>query len=102
MAQRLEATLRRPAKSSDDARTAAGKQTAPGPLRAAPPSARLDTMLRPPFRANEPREPSGAPKALTEPAAPPRELDTQGRGDDKASSEPRSAAARAGHAGPWR
>jgi flagellar protein FliO/FliZ len=88
MAQRLEATLRRPAKSSDDARTAAGKQAAPGPLRAAPPSARLDTMLRPPFRANEPREPSGAPKAPSEPAAPPRELDTQGRGDDKAPSEP--------------
>ena len=88
MAQRLEATLRRPAKSSDDARTAAGKQAAPGPLRAAPPSARLDTMLGPPFRANEPREPSGAPKAPSEPAAPPRELDTQGRGDDKAPSEP--------------
>ena len=88
MAQRLEATLRRPAKSSDDARTAAGKQAAPEPFRAAPPSARLDTMLRPPFRANEPRAPSGAPKALTEPAAPPRELDTQGRGDDKAPSEP--------------
>ena len=88
MAQRLEATLRRPAKSSDDARTAAGKQAAPEPFRAAPPSARLDTMLRPPFRANEPRAPSGAPKALTEPAAPPREPDTQGRGDGKAPSEP--------------
>jgi flagellar biogenesis protein FliO len=88
MAQRLEATLRRPAKSSDDARTAAGKQAAPESSRAAPPSARLDTMLRPPFRADEPRAPSGAPKALSEPAAPPRELDTQGRGDDKAPSEP--------------
>jgi flagellar protein FliO/FliZ len=82
MAQRLEATLRRPA------RTAAGKQAAPEPLRAAPPSARLDTMLRPPFRANEPRAPSGAPKALTEPAAPPREPETQGRGDDEAPAAP--------------
>jgi flagellar protein FliO/FliZ len=94
MAQRLEAALRRPAKSSDNARTAAGnpkttgEQAAPEPFTAAPPSARLDTMLRPPFRANEPRAPSGAPKALTEPAAPPREPDTQGRGDDKAPSEP--------------
>src|SRR5262245_44714553 len=109
MAQQLEATLRRPAKSSvgEDsvwplqpehappgapaprkARTAARKQAAPEPLGVAPPSAGLDTMLRPPFRANEPRAPSGAPKALTEPAAPPRELDTQGRGDDKAPSEP--------------
>jgi flagellar protein FliO/FliZ len=101
MAQQLEATLRRPAKSSDDARTAARKQAAPEPFRAAPPSAGLDTMLRPPFRANEPRAPSGAPKALTEPAAPrgddkapseptapPREPETQGRGDDKAPSEP--------------
>jgi flagellar protein FliO/FliZ len=101
MVQRLEATLRRPAKSSDDARTVARKQAASEPFRAAPPSARLDTMLRPPFRTNEPRAPSGAPKALTEPtqgrgdheapsepAAPPREPDTQGRGDDKAPSEP--------------
>ena len=94
MAQRLEAALRRPAKSSDDARTAAGnpkttgEQAAPEPFPAAPPSARLDTMLRAPFRANEPRAPSEAPTALTEPAAPPREPDTQGRGDDKAPSEP--------------
>ncbi len=88
IAQRLEATLRRPAKGSDDARTAAGKQAALEPFRAAPPSAGLDTRLRPPFRANEPRAPSGAPKALTEPAAPPRELDTQSRGDDTAPSEP--------------
>jgi len=96
MAQRLEAALRRPAKSSDNARTAAGnpkttgEQAAPEPFTAAPPSARLDTMLRPPFRANEPPEPSGAPKALTEPAAPPREPDTQA-GDDKAPSEPAAA-----------
>jgi hypothetical protein len=48
MVQRLEATLRRPAKSSDDARTVARKQAASEPFRAAPPSARLDTMLRPP------------------------------------------------------
>src|SRR5262245_59536061 len=40
------------------------------------------------FRPNEPPEPSGSPKALTEPAAPPREPDTQGHGDDKAPSEP--------------
>jgi flagellar protein FliO/FliZ len=88
MAQRLEATLRRPAKSSDDARTAARKQAAPEPFRAAPSSAGLDTMLRPPFRANEPRAPSGAPKALTEPTAPPREPETQGPGDHEAPSEP--------------
>jgi flagellar protein FliO/FliZ len=49
IAQRLEATLRRPAKSSDGARTAAGnpktagEQAVPEPLTAAPPSARLDT-----------------------------------------------------------
>jgi flagellar protein FliO/FliZ len=53
MAQRLEAALRRPAKSSDDATA-----------------------------ANEPRAVSGAPKAPSEPAAPPREPDTQGRGVD--------------------
>ena len=96
MAQRLEATLRRPAKSSDDARTAAGslkttgEQSAPEPFVAAPPFARLDTMLRRPFRADEPRAPSGAPKAPSEPAASPREPDTQGR-DDKAPSEPTAA-----------
>src|SRR5262249_57156814 len=65
MAQRLEATLRRPAKSSDSARTAAGnpkttgEQAAPEPFTAEPPSARVDTMLRRPFRADEPRAPSG-------------------------------------------
>ena len=32
--------------------------------------------------------PSGAARALTEPAAPPREPETQGRGDDQAPSEP--------------
>jgi len=96
MAQRLEATLRRPAKSSDDARTAAGspkmtgEQSAPEPFAAAPPFARVDTMLRRPFRADEPRAPSGAPKAPSEPAASPREPDTQGR-DDKAPSEPTAA-----------
>ena len=74
MAQRLEAALRRPAKSSDEARTAAGnpkttgEQATPERFAAAPPSTRLDTTLRPPFRANEPRAPSGA----LEPAAPPR------------------------------
>jgi hypothetical protein len=94
MAQRLEATLRRPTKSSADARTAAGnpkttaEQSAPEPFTAAPPFARLDTMLRRPFRTDEPRAPSGAPKAPSEPAAPPREPDTRGRGDDKAPSEP--------------
>src|SRR5262249_25108126 len=97
MAQRLEATLRRPAKSSDDARTAAGspkttgEQSASEPFPAAPPFARLDTMLRRPFRADERRAPSGAPKAPSEPAASPREPDTQGRGDDKAPSEPTAA-----------
>jgi flagellar protein FliO/FliZ len=81
IAQRLEATLRRPAKGSDDARTAAGNPKTTG-------DARLDTMLRGPFRADEPRPPSEAPKAPSEPAAPPREPNTQGRGDDKAPSEP--------------
>src|SRR5262245_30412654 len=81
IAQRLEATLRRPATGSDDARTAAGNPKTTG-------DARLDTMLRRPFRADEPRAPSEAPKAPSEPAAPPREPDTQGRGDDKAPSEP--------------
>jgi flagellar biogenesis protein FliO len=93
IAQRLEATLRRPVKSSDDGRTAAGnpkttgEQAAPESFTAVPPSARPDTMSRP-FRADEPRAPSGAPKAPSEPAAPPREPDTQSRGDDKAPSEP--------------
>jgi hypothetical protein len=74
IAQRLEATLRRPAKGSDDARTAAGNPKTTS-------DARLDAMLRRPFRADEPRAPS-------EPTAPPREPDAQGRGDDKAQSEP--------------
>jgi hypothetical protein len=86
MAQRLEAALRRPPKSSDDAGMAAG--IAPEPFTAAPPSGRLDTMLRRPSKGNEPRAVSGAFKAPSEPAAPPREPDTQGRGDDKAPSEP--------------
>jgi hypothetical protein len=92
IAQRLEVILRRPAKSSDDARTAAGnpkttgEQSAPEPFTAAPPFARLGTTLRRPFRADEPRAPSGAPKAPSEPAAPPREPDTQGRGDDGPNS----------------
>jgi hypothetical protein len=81
IAQRLEATLRRPAKGSDDARTATGNPKTPG-------DARLDAMLRRPFRADEPGAPSEAPKAPSEPAAPPREPDVQGRGDDKAPSEP--------------
>jgi hypothetical protein len=75
IAQRLEATLRRPAKGSDDARTAAGNPKTTG-------DARLDAMLRRPFRADEPRAPSEAPKAHSEPATPPREPDAQGRGDD--------------------
>jgi len=81
IAQRLEATLRRPAKGSDDARTATGNPKTTG-------DARLDAMLRRPFRADEPGAPSEAPKAPSEPAAPPREPDVQGRGDDKAPSEP--------------
>ena len=94
VAQRLEATLRRPAKSSDDARTAAGnpkttgEQAAPEPFTAVPPSARLGTMLRHPFRADEPRAPSGVPKAPSEPAAPPLEPDTHGRGDDIPAAPP--------------
>jgi flagellar biogenesis protein FliO len=80
IAQRLEATLR-PAKGSDDVRAAAGNPKTTG-------DARLDAMLRRPFRADEPRAPSEAPKAPSKPAAPPREPDAQGRGDDKAPSEP--------------
>src|SRR4029077_3346500 len=80
IAQRLEATLRHPAKGSDDARTAAGHpQTTSGGPR--------DPMRRRPFRGDEPRAPSEAPKAPSEPAAPPQEPDAQGRGDDKAPSE---------------
>jgi len=88
MTQRLEATLRRSAKSSDDAGMAA--RIAPEPFTAAPPSSRLDTMLRRPSKGNEPRAVSGGPKAPSEPAAPPRETprepDTQGRGDDGSNS----------------
>src|SRR5262249_17901963 len=92
IAQRLQATLRRPAKSSDGARTAAGtpkttgERAPPEPFKAAPPSARVDTMLRRPFRTDEPRAPSEAPKVPSEPAAPPREPHMHGRGDDKAPS----------------
>jgi flagellar protein FliO/FliZ len=69
IAQRLEATLRHPAKGSDDARTAAGNPKTTGD-------------------ADEPRAPSEAPKAPSEPAAPPREPDAQSRDDDKTPSEP--------------
>jgi flagellar biogenesis protein FliO len=69
IAQRLEATLRHPAKGSDDARTAAGNPKTTGD-------------------ADEPRAPSEAPKAPSEPAAPPREPDAQNRDDDKTPSEP--------------
>ena len=86
IAQRLEAALRRPANSSKDAAWAA--RITPEPSRAAPSSGRLDTILRRPSRPNEPRVVSGAAKAPSKLAAPPRELDTQGRGDDKAPSEP--------------
>jgi flagellar protein FliO/FliZ len=81
IAQRLEATLRRPAKRSDDARASVGNPKTTG-------DSQLDAMLRRPFRADEPRAPSEPPKAPSEPAAPPRETDAQGRGDDKAPSEP--------------
>jgi flagellar protein FliO/FliZ len=104
IAQQLEATLRRAAKSSDDARTAAGNPKTTGE-QAAPSSPWLDTMLRRPFSVDEPRAPLEAPKAPSEPAAaprepetlgrgdevpaaPPPEPDTQGRGDDKAAREP--------------
>jgi flagellar protein FliO/FliZ len=63
-----------PSEGSDDARTAAGNPKTTG-------EARLDAMLRRPFRADEPRAPSEAPKAPSEPSAPPREPDTR-RGDD--------------------
>src|SRR5262249_60549844 len=92
------APVRRYAKAGDAARTAAGntkttgERAPPEPFRAAPPSARVDTMLRRPFRTAEPRAPSEAPKVPSEPAAPPREPDTQGRGDDNAPSEPAAPA----------
>jgi flagellar protein FliO/FliZ len=73
IAQRLEATLRHPAKNTEDARTAAenpettGEQAAPEP---AAPSREPDTQGR------------GDDQAASEPATPSREPDTQGRGDD--------------------
>ena len=73
IAQRLEATLRRPAKSKEDARTAAGDPKRAGE-QAAP-------ELAAPSREPE-RQGCGDDKAASEPAAPPREPDTQGRGDD--------------------
>jgi flagellar protein FliO/FliZ len=79
IAQRLEATLRRPAKSKDNARTAAGNPKTTGEQagpESAAPSREPDTQGR------------GDDKAASEPAAPLREPDTQGRGDDKAASEP--------------
>ena len=73
IAKRLEATLRRPAKSTEDARTAAGNPKTTGEQAAPEPAAPL-------------REPDtqghGDDNAASEPAAPPREPDTQGRGDD--------------------
>jgi hypothetical protein len=87
IAQQLEATLRRAAKSSDDARTAAGNPKTTGE-QAAPSSAWLDTMLRRPFRVDEPRAPLEAPKAPSEPAAAPREPETPGRGDEVPAAPP--------------
>jgi hypothetical protein len=88
IAQRLEATLCRPAKSSDDARTATGNPKTIGE-QAAPSSARLDTMLRRPFRVDEPRAPLEAPKVPSEPAAAPREPETKDRGDEVPAAPPR-------------
>jgi hypothetical protein len=100
IAQRLEATLRRPAKSKEDARTAAGDPNTTGKRAAREPAA----PSREPERqgrgddkaasepAAPPREPDtqdgGDDRPPSEPATPPREPDTQGRGDDKAASEP--------------
>jgi len=83
IAQRLEATLRRPAKSKEDARTAAGDPKTAGE-QAAP-------ELAAPLREPE-RQGCGDDKAASEPAAPPREPDTQDRGDDRPPSEPAAPA----------
>jgi flagellar protein FliO/FliZ len=103
IAERLEATLLRPAKSKEDARTAPGNPKTTGEQAAtepAAPSQEPETQGRADDKAasepaGPPREPDtqgrGDDKALSEPAAPPREPDTQGRGDDKAPSEPATA-----------
>jgi flagellar protein FliO/FliZ len=81
MAQRLEAALRRPAKS-DDARTALGGQKATGetaPETASSP--RLDPTLRRPLKADDLRAGAGAGKS--EPAAP---------GTDDSAADPAKAA----------
>jgi flagellar biogenesis protein FliO len=73
MAQRLEAALRRPAKT-DDTRAAAGAprtESAPDTPIAAPPFARPEPTLRRPFRSDDARGGAlGAPKVPSEPAAP--------------------------------
>src|SRR5262249_42116207 len=79
IAKRLEATLRRPAKSTEDASTAAGNAKTTGE-QAAP---------EPPGPQLEPdTQDHGDEKAASEPAALPGEPETRGLGDDKASSEP--------------
>jgi len=99
IAQRLEATLRRPANSKEDARTAAGDKTTGDQAAPEPgaPSREPETQVRGDDKA--PSEPAASPreldtqghgdnKAAREPATQPRELDTQGRDDDKAAREP--------------
>jgi len=95
IAQRLETTLRGPAKSTEDAHTAAGNPETTGEQAALEPAApprEPKTQGRDDEPAAPPREPEtqgrGDDKALSEPAAPPRESDTQGHDDDKAPSEP--------------
>jgi flagellar protein FliO/FliZ len=78
IAPRLEATLRRPAKSKEDARTAAGDPKTTGEQAAPEPAA---PSLEPE------RQGRGDDKAASEPAAPPREPDTQDGGDDRSPSE---------------
>jgi flagellar protein FliO/FliZ len=81
--QRLEATLRRSAKSKEDARTAAGDPKTTGEQAAPEPAA---PSLEPE------RQGRGDDKAASEPAAPPREPDTQDGGDDRSPSEPAAPA----------
>jgi flagellar protein FliO/FliZ len=95
IAQRLETTLRRPAKSTEDARTAAGNPETRGEQAALEPAApprEPETQGRGDEPAAPPREPEaqgrGDDKAPSEPAAPPREPEAQGHDDDKAPSEP--------------
>jgi hypothetical protein len=89
MAQRLEAALRRPARSDDIRARAGAAKTEPAPetFTTASPSPRLDTTLRRPLKADEGRAPSGATKSPSEPSTPapdqaPAEKDARARGAD--------------------